>query len=113
MINTEQNKKEKVQTPYGLLSHNDEYADRVVREVSERLEKIKTLPDKNIIEWIIKTCKTLWPPRDYDYYGKKLICGDYSSQNHYIADYIKRFIDDKNEAIEDLLFSLRSWEDSI
>jgi len=113
MINLEQNKKEKVQTPYGCISHNDKYADKVVKEVSERLEKIKTLPDKKIIEWIIQTCETLWLPREYYNCGSKIMCTDYSTQDYYILNYIKRFIDDKDEAVEDLLFSLRSWEDSI
>jgi hypothetical protein len=112
-INIEQCKKEKVQTPYGCLSHNDEYADKVVKEVSERLKIIKILPDKDLIKWIIGTCEILWIPKEYDDYGKKLICRDYSTQNYYIADYIRRFICDKDTAVEDLLFSLRSWEDSI
>ena len=112
-INVEHNKKEKVQTPYGCLSHNDEYEVKVVKEVSERLKKIKTLPDIEIIKWIIETCETLWIPNEYDDYGKKLICRDDSTQNYYVANYIRRFICDKGDAVEDLLFSLRSWEDSI
>ena len=112
-INIEYNKKDRVQTPYGCLSHNEEYAERVVKEVSERLKKIKALPDKKIIEWIIQTCETIWIPREYYNCGKKIMCRDYSCQNYYIADYIKRFTNDNNDAVEDLLFSLRSWEDSI
>lgn len=112
-INVEYNKKDRVQTPYGCLSHNEEYAERVVKEVSERLKKIKALPDKDIIKWIIETCEVLWIPKEYNDYGKKLICRDHSTQNYYIADYLRRFISDKNDAVEDLLFSLRSWEDSV
>jgi hypothetical protein len=112
-INVQHNKKEKVQTPYGCLSHNDEYEVKVVKEVSERLKKIKTLPDIEIIKWIIETCETLWIPNEYDDHGKKLICRDNSTQNYYVVDYIRRFICDKDDAVEDLLFSLRSWEDSI
>ena len=112
-INVEHNKKDKVQTPYGCLSHDNEYEVKVVQEVSERLKKIKTLPDIEIIKWIIKTCETLWIPNEYDDYGKKLIYPNTDTQDYHVADYIRRFICDKDDAVEDLMFSLRSWEDSI
>ena len=113
-IDVDQSKRDKVETPNdGTLGGiDDEYRDEAVKEVSERLEKLKKLSDIEKIKWIIASCECIWHADDYDY-GEKLIYSNTSTQDYHIADYIRRFIRYKDDALEDLLFSLKSWGDSI